>query len=119
MDATVRSLKALQLSGLLACKNEALARLPRQWQKVLLDLKAMSRPIVLAIGISLTAGFAAVIAFLLFFAEQLYSVALLSMVILFQLSFIWSVAELIDSLDETRARNDSPDHRPQGAKRHH
>ena len=86
---------------------------------MLLDLKAMSRTIVLTIGISITAGFAAVIAFLVFFAEQLYSVALLSMVILFQLSFIWSVAELIDSLDETRARNDSPDHRPRDAKRLH
>jgi uncharacterized membrane protein YbaN (DUF454 family) len=70
------------------------------------EKRAMSRASLLTIGISITVAAAAIIAFLVFFAEQLYGRMLLAAVICFQLSFIWTCAELLDTPDEIIPRDD-------------
>jgi hypothetical protein len=62
--------------------------------------RAMIRPVYLTksvrIGIILTLTTAGMLIFLVFFAKQFYSRLVLANVIAFQLSFIWTCAELLD-----------------------
>jgi len=69
----------------------------------------MSRAATIAIGIIITLAAAGLIAFLFEYAAELYPKLILVSVILFQLSFIWTCAEIIDTPDEILPRNDPPD----------
>lgn len=70
----------------------------------------MTRPIYLTksvrIGIILTLMTAGLLVFLVFFAEQFYPVLVLANVIAFQLSFIWTCAEILDGPDEEELPDD-------------
>ena len=54
----------------------------------------------LIIGMCLTFSFACLATHLVFFCKQLHSTLLLIIVILFQVSFMWTCAEFIDRRDD-------------------
>jgi hypothetical protein len=56
-------------------------------------------------GIILTLITAATLAFLVFVEKQLFSILVLASVIAFQLSFIWTCAELLDGPDEELSKD--------------
>jgi len=66
----------------------------------------MSRAATLAIGASVVVVLAAFIGFLIFLADELHPQILLLAVIFFQLSFLWTCAEFIDTPDEIVAGDD-------------
>jgi hypothetical protein len=72
----------------------------------------MRRPVYLTkgvrIGIILTLITAGVLVFLIFVAKQLYSILVMISVIAFQLSFIWTCAEILDGPGDDEASCDQP-----------
>lgn len=62
----------------------------------------MRRTKAIIIGMCLTVAFACLAAHLVFVCKQLHSTLLLIIVILFQLSFMWTCAELIDRPDDRK-----------------
>ncbi len=62
----------------------------------------MRRTKALAVGACLTVAFACLAAHLVFFSKQLHPMLLLIIVILFQLSFMWTCAEFIDRPDDRK-----------------
>ena len=58
------------------------------------------------IGIILTVTTAATLIFLVFEARQFYSALVLANVLAFQLSFIWTCAELLDGPDEELSKDE-------------
>ena len=67
----------------------------------------MNRAALLTFGTFITLASAAIVVFLIFFAEQLHARLLLAMVIFFQVSFIWTCAEFIDRPDEILPRDEN------------
>ena len=60
------------------------------------------------IGIVLTLLSAAALVYLLFVTRVFYSVPFFASIIVFQLSFIWTCAEILDGRDESDLANDEP-----------
>ena len=58
------------------------------------------------IGIILTLITSGTLIFLVFFAERFYSALVLTNVLAFQLSFIWTCAELLDGPDEELSKDE-------------
>jgi hypothetical protein len=57
-------------------------------------------------GIILTLITGATLAFLVFVEKQFFSILMLASVITFQLSFIWTCAELLDGPDEELSKDE-------------
>jgi len=60
------------------------------------------------VGIALTVLSAGALIILLFVTREFYSTAFFASIIVFQLSFIWTCAEILDGPDESDAVNDEP-----------
>ncbi len=61
-----------------------------------------------AVGTALTLMTASMLIFLIFFAREFHSGLVLANVIAFQLSFIWTCAELLDGATSDELRGDGP-----------
>jgi hypothetical protein len=61
-----------------------------------------------AVGTALTLMTALMLIFLIFFAREFHSGLVLANVIAFQLSFIWTCAELLDGATSDELRGDGP-----------
>jgi hypothetical protein len=78
--------------------------LKKKWAGRSIDLNAfvgfqMTRAKALTIGISLALTTAGILVYLIFFADEFHSRLFLTFVIVFQLSFIWTCAEILDRPD--------------------
>jgi uncharacterized membrane protein len=62
----------------------------------------------IAVGIILTLITAAILVLLVFFTHEFYSRLVLTNIIAFQLSFIWTCAELLDGSGDEEIPDDEP-----------
>ena len=58
------------------------------------------------IGVVLTLATAATLVFLVFIAKQFFSILVLANILVFQLCFIWTCAELLDGPDEELSKEE-------------
>ena len=72
----------------------------------------MQRPVYMTksvgVGLIVTAITAGLLIFLVLFAQHFYLKLVMANIIAFQLSFIWTCAELLDGPDEEEASQDKP-----------